>query len=227
MLVYGGFVGEANEYESGAAAAYDPRRNRWRTLPAWQARWGHSAVWTGREMIVWGGDGPYEFERNGASLDSRTGRWRPLTRSPLEGRVGHSALWTGRGMIVLGGASNRQLRREGATYDPARKRWSLLPRSPGGFLAWASAYWIGEQMLVIDRGSRVLVYRPETRKWRRLRSSALRPRREFASAWTGREVVVWGGEADPDDRYLADGAALTPLRGQAAAGQASPVPVER
>lgn len=44
----------------GDGAAHDPAAQMWRPLPAEgapSARYGHGAVWTGEEMLVWGGDG--------------------------------------------------------------------------------------------------------------------------------------------------------------------------
>jgi hypothetical protein len=40
--------------------AYDPKANRWSALPQapLQGRLDPAAVWTGRELILWGGDKP-------------------------------------------------------------------------------------------------------------------------------------------------------------------------
>jgi len=115
MIVFGGFTEcGVTPCESGEAAAYDPRRDRWRSLADWEARWIHSAVWTGREMIVWGGDGFFEYEANGAAYRPRVDRWRPLPRGPLEARAAHSAVWAGKRMLVWGGCH----RADGAAYAP-------------------------------------------------------------------------------------------------------------
>src|SRR4029077_17493649 len=65
----------------------------------------HTAVWTGTEMIIWGG------HFNGTALDTGA-RYNPVTDSltPLStvnapsARVGHTAIWTGTKMIVWGGS---------------------------------------------------------------------------------------------------------------------------
>lgn len=49
--------------------------------------------------------------------------------------------------------------------------------------------------------------------WKELPSGPLGERLEFASAWTGSELIVWGGWNGPgggDERFLADGAAYQP-----------------
>ena len=66
-------------------------------------RQGHTTVWTGTEMIVWGGD-----SRNG--LVSTGGRYNPIiddwtktsNTNPPTARDFHTAVWTGSEMIVWG-----------------------------------------------------------------------------------------------------------------------------
>src|SRR5438477_1698558 len=63
------------------------------------ARYGHTAVWTGSEMILWGG-GSNTGGRYNPSTDSWTATSTtnaPTARSP------HTAVWTGSEMIVWGG----------------------------------------------------------------------------------------------------------------------------
>ena len=70
------------------------------------ARVSHTAVWTGSEMIVWGGYGC-----DGNCLLNTGGRYNPSTDSwtatstnnAPSGRVYHTAVWTGTEMIVWGG----------------------------------------------------------------------------------------------------------------------------
>jgi hypothetical protein len=53
MIAWGG-----EEDPDGVGAAYDPETDTWRPLSATnrpEPRAWHAAVWTGREMIVWGG----------------------------------------------------------------------------------------------------------------------------------------------------------------------------
>ena len=213
MIVFGGFT-ECGLIlcESGETAAYDPERDRWRYLNFWHGRWGHTVVWTKRELIVWGGDGPQEYERNGAAYRPGTDDWRPLPRGPLEGRVGHSAVWTTEEMIVLGGASNRELDVEGAAYDPARRRWRTLPDSPASWPASHGAAWTGSRMLAWGRQGRGGAYSPETNRWETLPAAPVKGRTEHSAVWTGRELIVWGGESCTDSCHHADGAAYSPRR---------------
>src|SRR5438876_2634167 len=69
----------------------------------------HTAVWTGSEMIVWGG-----YVQGGANTTNTGGRYNPGTDSwtatstinAPEARGYHTAVWTGSEMIVWGGSNS-------------------------------------------------------------------------------------------------------------------------
>ena len=72
------------------------------------ARAGHTAVWTGSEMIVWGGS---FHERVGGIYDPATDSWTPTTSVAAPSpRSGHTAVWTGREMIIWEGSTMTSLR---------------------------------------------------------------------------------------------------------------------
>lgn len=99
------------------------------------ARYNHGAVWTGTEMLVWGGigagDAPAKLgdgARYQPSTDTWTsisGNWAPAPRS------GHAALWTGTEMIVAGGAVCPPAKCIGAgpgsSYHPTTDTWTPSP----------------------------------------------------------------------------------------------------
>jgi hypothetical protein len=71
------------------------------------ARYGHTAVWTGAEMIVWGGyyyDTSSHFLNDGARYYLSTDSWTPTSTGVNcpSGRELHTAIWTGSKMIVWG-----------------------------------------------------------------------------------------------------------------------------
>ncbi|HEV7537074.1 MAG TPA: hypothetical protein VGP90_15640, partial [Acidimicrobiia bacterium] len=58
LVVWGGGAGGGGNWQpASAGAAYDPRADRWEVLPPAPVpgRIGASAVWTGREVLFWGG----------------------------------------------------------------------------------------------------------------------------------------------------------------------------
>src|SRR5437660_221456 len=68
------------------------------------ARGTHTAVWTGSEMIVWGGLGP-NYLNTGGRYNPSTDSWvATTTTNAPEARGFHTAVWTGSEMIVWGGA---------------------------------------------------------------------------------------------------------------------------
>ena len=70
------------------------------------ARNSHTAVWTGSEMIIWGGwNGPPL--NTGGRYDPTTDSWTTTsTASAPTARLIHTAVWTGSEMIVWGGFDN-------------------------------------------------------------------------------------------------------------------------
>jgi N-acetylneuraminic acid mutarotase len=88
---------------------YNPAGNSWTAVStngAPAARQSHTAVWTGSEMIVWGG-------WNGSDLNDG-GRYNPTgnswtamsTTGAPAARANHTAVWTGSEMIVWGGSGS-------------------------------------------------------------------------------------------------------------------------
>ena len=74
-----------------------------RTPPISGRIW-YSTVWTGQELVIWGGvltNGTAMGD--GAVFDRSNGQWRTMAASPLESRVGHTAVWTGDELIIWGG----------------------------------------------------------------------------------------------------------------------------
>jgi hypothetical protein len=109
MVVWGGVIGGRfyDDYlETGGR--YDPVADTWShttTARAPTARSGHTAVWDGNKMIVWGGVGPASGFKTGGRYDPVADHWAPTTTiNAPEARASHRAVWTGRSMLVWGGS---------------------------------------------------------------------------------------------------------------------------
>lgn len=79
-----------------------PGRGKWKQIsPFGSSRIGHTTIWTGMEMIVWGGAGGCI---TGGIYNPDTDSWTPTStiNTPSQ-RVGHTAVWTGKEMIIWGG----------------------------------------------------------------------------------------------------------------------------
>ncbi len=67
-------------------------------------RYRHTAVWTGSEMIVWGGEDSFDRLNTGGRYNPSTDSWTATsTTNAPAGRSRHTAVWTGSEMIVWGG----------------------------------------------------------------------------------------------------------------------------
>jgi hypothetical protein len=145
-----------------------------------------SVVWTGRELIVWGGaDGAHGAQLcgNGATYDPTTKNWRLLPPSPLPPTADASAVWTGTEMVVFGGyvhdsPGNFQATSAAAAYDPSANTWRLLPPAPLSPRVSAFVFWSGHQVVVIGGQPAVTgpsggdgdgaAFDPSTNAWRRI-----------------------------------------------------------
>jgi hypothetical protein len=204
MLVWGGEAGDGDHSRPDDGAAYDASADSWTELPRspyWSLA-GHTAVWTGEEMVVWGGVVEAGVARHGAAFDPRSGVWRKIARPPIDGRSRHTAVWTGAEMIVWGG------RRElpfatGAAYDPDSDSWRELPPAPISGRDLHAAVWTGEEMIVWGGWSEHTAlsdgaaYDPVSTTWRELPRAPIRaPQLDTAAVWTGREMVVVGRDGE-------------------------------
>ena len=135
MIVWGGRAQSSSEF-FGDGARYDPAADAWLPMSATDApsaRNGHTAVWTGTELIVWGGGLDQNNRSNtGARYDPATDTWTPMsTINAPAARYKHHAVFDGERMIVWGGevvdGTAGIMVSDGGVYDPVTDVWSPLP----------------------------------------------------------------------------------------------------
>ena len=127
-------------------------------------------------------------------------------------------------------AGNRVLfSSDGLAWDPSADRWAKIAPSPfvEPQLDGEARAWTGSRLMVFGGGAyeggdggepppvRVRTdggsYDPVGDRWEALPPAPLSGRGRARGVWTGREFIVWGGEADYNHRAeFADGAAYTP-----------------
>jgi hypothetical protein len=152
-----------------------------------------AAVWTGREMIVWGGEAPRRVFADGAAYDPVTDTWRMLATGPLIERNAPAVVWTGEEVLLWGGHSSDGGKRDGAAYDPASDTWRTLADAPIASDGLPQAVWTGEEMLVVAgfNSEAAAAYNPTSDTWRRMPPVPGRPiGPETKAAWTGTHMVV-------------------------------------
>jgi N-acetylneuraminic acid mutarotase len=221
MIVWGGTDGVSQDGTEmillPTGARYNPRTDTWVPITsegAPEGRFLHAAVWTGQEMIIWGGQiglgaigptvpGP---SNTGGRYDPATDTWTPVTtRNAPQTSVFHTVVWTGQEMIVWGGLP-KLLSREPPSprrYDPRLDRWLpvSLVSSPPSSMADHTAIWTGNEMIVwggsLEDGSLTNIggcYDPVSDTWSLTTLvGAPQPRGRHEAVWTGEEMIIWGG----------------------------------
>ncbi len=166
----------------------------------------HSVVWTGTEMIVWGG-----FDGDGIANDNRRydpelDQWGYVSSFGAPSRrYGHSGTWAGTEMIVWGGKSQNGLGffSDGARYEPTGDAWTPMstvdaPTARNGH----TAVWTGTELIVWgggrdqnDRTNTGARYDPATDTWTPMSTiNAPAARYKHHAVYDGQRMIVWGGE---------------------------------
>ena len=232
MIVWGGFGGRmGNNTNRNDGSRYSPDSNSWRVMStenAPEARFDFSAVWSGRELLVWGGytdaqsrySGAYApgHLNTGGRYNPSNDSWKPITtRSAPSKRFANAAVWTGTEMLIWGGADGSKVLGDGGRYNTARDMWRPIsangaPSARGS----AVAVWTGKEMIVWggstrDNNSQAVYFRdgarynPEKDKWTPISQSGAPKGRVLATGcWTGKALLVWGGVNDVEARGVSD-----------------------
>ncbi|MBQ0928985.1 Kelch repeat-containing protein [Ideonella alba] len=183
-------------------------------------RYEHTAVWTGSEMIVWGGmEAVGNYRIDGARYRPATDTWQPMADSPVT-RTAMSSAWTGKEMLVWGGRADGV----GSLYDPGTDTWrqTSAVNAPVEGASWAATVWTGQELIVwggmggmtgnaLAAGAR---YNPKTDTWVRLPASPLTARAYVPAVWTGQEMVIWSGYNVGIGQLYGDGARYNPSTNQ-------------
>jgi N-acetylneuraminic acid mutarotase len=213
MILWGG---RTNPYATGAVnegGRYNPAANSWAAITMTDApepRASHTAVWTGTEMIVWGGFGTNYYLSTGARYNPASDLWTATatTNAPAI-RSGHTAIWTGSEMIIWGGAGGGGALNTGGQYTPTNDTWSATTTISAPRRRYShTALWTGNEMIVwggyssdlqsaVNTGSR---YDPFGDTWSATSHEESPPASRYGhvAVWTGSEMIIIGGSAKPD-----------------------------
>src|SRR5947208_6159800 len=100
MIVWGGFNPSGYLNTGGRYSTGTDSWTATSTTSAPEGRYFHTAVWTGSEMIVWGGYNGVAPYLNTGSYENR-GVWKASsTTSAPHARKNNNAVWTGSELIV-------------------------------------------------------------------------------------------------------------------------------
>jgi hypothetical protein len=206
MIIWGGYNNSTSFVNTGGR--YNPSTNAWTATSTGSnvpsRRDYHTAIWTGTEMIVWGG-------YYGSYLNTG-GRYNPSTNAWTATSTGtnvpsirdyHTAIWTGTEMIVWGGyGSSPTYKNDGGRYNPSTNTWTATSTGtncPTG-REYHTAVWADNEMIIwggysfsyLNTGGR---YNPSTNTWTATSTGTNCPvaRRDHTAVWTGSEMIIWGG----------------------------------
>jgi N-acetylneuraminic acid mutarotase len=234
LVVWGGASAAAGNDPPPLAdgAAYDPSNNKWTKLAAAPLA-GRIAPLAGARgdaaLVSWGPgelrDGQRVPATDSALYDPGPNRWSPAAPAPAPPKQ----TWCVNASECVGVDTGAKVlfAGQGLAWDAAGNRWS--PVAAGQFadplLEGKARAWTGTRMMFWGGGTADspadappatvtpagAAYDPGADRWEALPPSPLAPRARAAAVWTGREFIVWGGEADYNHRaQFDDGAALTP-----------------
>jgi len=166
----------------------------------------HTAVWTGTEMIVWGGNNVGYNPPEGGRYNPATDSWTATstTNAPVPRNL-HTAVWTGTEMIVWGGhdpTTNMPVN-SGGRYNPATDTW--IPTNTNIWVRELhTAIWTGTEMIewggydpLVGSTNTGARYNPATDSWTATSTTNAPDARYIHTAvWTNSEMIVWGGDSN-------------------------------
>jgi N-acetylneuraminic acid mutarotase len=223
MIIWGGVALGGSQY-FGDGARYSPITNSWTTVTLSGApalRGYHTAVWSGSEMVIWGGlssgpvfnvGGRYNPANNTWAAAAITTTGAPALRSL------HTAVWSGTEMIVWGGGSYTN---DGGRYNPANNTWAAAGVTTSGAplgRSYHTAVWTGTEMIVWGGNTNNTIYfndggryNPTLNSWTAVTTTAAPSARfHHTAVWTGSDMIIWGGRATVSNIPFNDGGRYNP-----------------
>jgi N-acetylneuraminic acid mutarotase len=214
VLIWGGIANDPllGLVTTATGGSYDPGTDSWAPLSqtgAPAARSGHLSVWTGSEMIVWGGIDETQQRLNaGGVYNPTTDTWRSMaTANAPVWSPGFTAVWSGSEMIIWGMTGSAQSVPSGARYDPATDAWRSMDEEGAPVIPFHGAVWSGFEMIVLGTSEEGIGarYNPVPDTWSyTVRFDEPAGDVDWSYVWSGSELLAWGG-------YRRQGTSLTPL----------------
>jgi hypothetical protein len=155
-------------HSTNVAEAYSPATNSWRMLatpPTTQNYCRRGAVWTGKEMLVWG--------CSLLAFDPAKNVWRRLPDPPTRQGI---VVWTGRELVGWGGGCCGDVSDDGSAYNPETNTWRKLAQAPVAGQQSPAGAWTDHELVILSGqspdGKPVggAAYDPENDTWRRIAS---------------------------------------------------------
>lgn len=179
------------------------------------------AVWTGTEMIIFGGFiESYQTTGNGYSYNPTSDTWSLLpTENAPSARGRHTATWTGTEVVIWGGisyeATSFSALGDGAKYNPSTQTWTTISSTSAPVARFNhTAVWTGTDYIIYWGGqldgststNTGAIYNATTNAWVQATTTSSAPSARYGqvAAWVGTEMLVWGGSVANGSTYLYD-----------------------
>jgi N-acetylneuraminic acid mutarotase len=162
-------------------------------------------------IVLAGRDADRNTRTEGAAYDPAKNAWRRIAAPPQE-RLGSIAVWDGKEVLVVAGSGPpgsrgyRKLVSIPFAYNPATDRWRTLQAMDNGEYgrSAATAVWTGDKLLLWGGETQAhgafvlaphgLAYDPVRNRWSSLPGAPLNGRLNPIVVWTGKALLVWGGD---------------------------------
>lgn len=221
VIVWGGgsWSGQGAEYDG---ARYEPSSDQWLSMSndaAPSGRRSPIAVWTGTEMLIWGGAAGGAPVPGGARYHEGNDTWTPVdSLGAPSARSGAAWAWSGTELLLFGGRPGGSgATSEGHAYNPSTDTWRALPAA-GAPSARHDAFgvWMNGSFLVVGGRSEdgttlasAAKYDPLTDAWSPVADApgarAAEGPRTGWTAWNGIYALLQGG-VDGTSSVRIDGA---------------------
>ncbi len=206
--------------QSHSKVAYTYSDSTWFTMAssgAPSARVGHTAIWTGSRMIIWGGVAGSAKLATGALYSPVSDSWSAVTETGApKGRYGHTAVWTGTKMIIWGGIDDHAYYGDtntGGEYTMTSDSWTATGTGANvpSERSMHIAFWTGSKMLIFGGMHSYFYavqyydfplggqYDPTTKQWTTMARGpypvSIYPNSPHSpcGVWTGTKMIVFGG----------------------------------
>lgn len=201
MIVWGGRENDNDYLGLNTGGRYNPTTDSWiatNMTGAPAGRSNHTAVWTGSEMIVWGGfTNPGGYFNDGGRYNPTTDTWSPISTSNAPAaRAGHTAVWTDNEMIIYGGNVQGHIENTGGRYNPITDTWAPISTINAPVAIDLTAVWTGNEMIVWGWDGQHRTsgkYDPVTDTWAPMSTINAPVAIDPTAVWTGSEMILWGG----------------------------------
>lgn len=199
---------EMLSYDNNIVYRWNPSTTVWtassvNTVPGFLSVTGASAIWTGTDMIIYGGvTSGGVYSNLGVKYNPAANTWTAIANS-LNKKAHHTAVWTGTDMIVWGGDSTNSVTGYSKTvykFTPGTNTWSppISSASSPTARSNAGAVWTGSKMIIFAGNTATsgsfndcYTYDPSLNSWT-TNAGNFYPQGNIKCIWTGNEMLTWG-----------------------------------